>query len=259
MIETVKPRRSDGAGVGVIAIEGVVFLMQFLKLMPGQQLGESGVSSFRVVVVVSRAINRVFGEVEITRDDSVGREVEVDNRVNFSKPNVTVRAMKVEINNTEGFTCRAAGEGSHNGRAFVNNGGVIVNDEGSCRRASRLTSGNSRVDQRDDTTSRRVGRREVNRVGGEDVSKGGKVVVGGGTNVLDTNNIIPIQKRLEVRDDFEVTGDQTTRETEATGVDIGGDNGGELEMGCGVPSLRIGGGGLEVSVLTGVDLHGGRN
>jgi hypothetical protein len=76
---------------------------------------------------------------------------------------------------------------------------------------------------------------------------------------LDTNNIIPIQKRLEVRDDFEVTGDQTTRETEATGVDIGGDNGGELEMGCGVPSLRIGGGGLEVSVLTGVDLHGGRN
>jgi hypothetical protein len=33
-----------------------------------------------------------------------------------------------------------------------------------------------------------------------------------------------------VRDDFEVTGDQTTRETEATGVDIGGDNGGELEM-----------------------------
>jgi hypothetical protein len=193
MIETVKPRRSDGAGVGVIAIEGVVFLMQFLKLMPGQQLGESGVSSFRVVVVVSRAINRVFGEVEITRDDSVGREVEVDNRVNFSKPNVTVRAMKVEINNTEGFTCRAAGEGSHNGRAFVNNGGVIVNDEGSCRRASRLTSGNSRVDQRDDTTSRRVGRREVNRVGGKDVSKGGKVVVGGGTNVLDTNNIIPIQ------------------------------------------------------------------
>jgi hypothetical protein len=62
-------------------------------------------------------------------------------------------------------------------------------------------------------------------VGGEDVSKGGKVVVGEGTNVLDTNNIIPIQKRLEVRDDFEVTGDQTSRETEATGVDIGGDNG----------------------------------
>ena len=105
MIETVKPRGGNGVVVGVIAIEGVVFLMQFLKLMPGQKLGESGVSSFMVVVVVSRAINRVFGEVEITRDDSVGREVEVDNRVNFSKPNVTVRAMKVEIYNTEGFTC----------------------------------------------------------------------------------------------------------------------------------------------------------
>ncbi len=172
----------------------------------------------------------MFSEVEITRDDGVGREVEVSDRVDFSKPYVTVRAMKVKIYNTEGFTCRAAGEGSLNGRAFVNNGGVVVNFEGSCRRASRLTSGNSRVDQRDDTPSRRISRREVNRVGGKDVSKSGEVVVRRGTNVLDTDNIIPIQERLEVRDDFEVTGDQTTRETKATGVDIGGDNGGELEM-----------------------------
>ncbi len=97
MIETVKPRGSNGVVVGIIAIEGVVFLMQFLKLMPGQKLGESGVSSFMVVVVVSGAINRVFGEVEITCDDSVGREFEVGKRVYFSKPNVTVRAMKVEI------------------------------------------------------------------------------------------------------------------------------------------------------------------
>jgi hypothetical protein len=212
-----------------------------------------------VVVVVSRAINRVFGEVEITRDDSVGREVEVDNRVNFSKPNVTVRAMKVEINNTEGFTCRAAGEGSHNGRAFVNNGGVIVNDEGSCRRANRLTSGNSRVDQRDDTTSRRISRREVNRVGGEDVSKGVKVVVGGGTNVLDANHIIPIQKRLEMRDDLEVTRDQATRETEAARVNVSCDNGGEFELGNRVIGGRIGGSELRVNVLTGIDLHGLRS
>jgi len=78
--------------------------------------------------------------------------------------------MKVEVNNTEGFTCRAAGEGSHNGRTFVNNGGVIVNDEGSCRRANRLTSGNSRVDQSDDTPSGSVGGRKVNSVRGKDVT-----------------------------------------------------------------------------------------
>ncbi len=52
MIETVKPRGDDCVVVGVIAIEGVIFLMQFLKLVPGQKLGESGVSSFGVVVVV---------------------------------------------------------------------------------------------------------------------------------------------------------------------------------------------------------------
>ena len=76
---------------------------------------------------------------------------------------------------------------------------------------------------------------------------------------MHTDNIKPFQKRLEVGDDFEVTRDQTTRETEATGVDIGSDNGRELEMGGRIDCVEVGGGVLGVNVLTGVDLHGEEN
>jgi hypothetical protein len=54
----------------------------------------------------------VFSEVEVTREDGVVRVVEVGERFNFSNPKVTVSAMKVEIDKTIGFTCRAAGEPS---------------------------------------------------------------------------------------------------------------------------------------------------
>ena len=78
--------------------------------------------------------------------------------------------MKVEVNNAECFTCRAAGEGSLDGRTFVNNSGDFINSEGSSRRASREASGNSRVDQSDDTPSGSVGGRKVNSVRGKDVT-----------------------------------------------------------------------------------------
>jgi hypothetical protein len=79
--------------------------MNFLKLMLVYKLVKSRGSSSRVSVVVGRTINRVFSEVEVTREDSIGRVVVVSERINFSKPEVTVGAMKVEIDNTEGFAC----------------------------------------------------------------------------------------------------------------------------------------------------------
>ena len=41
-------------------------------------------------MVVRRSIDRVFSEVEVTRKDRVGSVVVVSERVNFSKPEVTV-------------------------------------------------------------------------------------------------------------------------------------------------------------------------
>ena len=73
---------------------------------------------------------------------------------------------------------------------------------------------------------------------------------------MHTDNIKPFQKRLEVGDDFEVTRNQTTREAEATRVDVGSDNGRELEMGGRMDCVEVGSGVLGVNVLTGVDLHG---
>jgi hypothetical protein len=46
---------------------------------------------------------------------------------------------------------------------------------------------------------------------------------------LNTDNIVSVQKGLKMRDDFVVAGSETTREGEATRVDVGGDNGGKLE------------------------------
>ena len=47
----------------------------------------------------------MFSEVEVTREDSVSRVIVGSERIDFSNPVVTVRAMKVEIDNTEFFTC----------------------------------------------------------------------------------------------------------------------------------------------------------
>jgi hypothetical protein len=45
----------------------------------------------------------------------------------------------------------------------------------------------------DDSTSCGVGGGEVNSVRGEDVLKSGEVVVGGSTNILNADNIVPIE------------------------------------------------------------------
>ena len=66
---------------------------------------ESSSSSTGIVVKVRRSIDGVFSEVEVTREDSVSSVVVSSERIDFSKPVVTVRAMKVEIDNTETFTC----------------------------------------------------------------------------------------------------------------------------------------------------------
>jgi hypothetical protein len=79
--------------------------MQFLELVLKNKVIESSSSSTRIVVEVRRSIDGVFSEVEVTREDSVSSVVVSSERIDFSKPVVTVRAMKVEIDNTEAFTC----------------------------------------------------------------------------------------------------------------------------------------------------------
>ena len=138
-------------------------------------------------------------------------------------------------------------------------GRVAVNSERSSGGAISIASGNPGVNQGDDPTSRGVGGGEVNSMRSEDLLKSSKVIVRGGTDILYTDNIIPFQKSLEVGDDFEVTRDQTTRETEATRINVSGNNGRDLEMGDRDTGKEIGGGVLGVNVLTGVDLHGRRD
>jgi hypothetical protein len=58
-----------------------------------------------VGVIVGGAIYGVLGVVEVTREDSVNRMVVVSERIKFSKPKLTVRAMKVDVNKTESCTC----------------------------------------------------------------------------------------------------------------------------------------------------------
>jgi hypothetical protein len=99
----------------------------------------------------------------------------------------------------------------------------------------------------------------MNSMSGKYLLESGKVIVRGSTNILNTNNIISIQKGLEMRDDLEVTRDQTTRETEAARVNVSRDNRGKFELGNRVIGGRIGGSELRVNVLTGVDLHGLRS
>ena len=62
-----------------------------------------------------------------------------------------------------------------------------------------------------------------------------------------------------MRDDLEVTRDQTTRKTEAARVNVSRDYRGKFELGDRVIGGRIGCSGLRVNVLTGVDLHGLRS
>ena len=132
----------------------------------------------------------------------------------------------------------------------MNDGRVAVNSERSSGRAISIASGNSGVNQGDDSSSRGVGGREVNSMRSENLLKSSKVIVRGGTDILYTDNIIPFQKGLEVGDDFEVTRNQSTRETEATRVDVSGNNGRNLEMGNRVTGREIGGRVLGVNVLT---------
>jgi hypothetical protein len=79
-----------------------------------------------------------------------------------------------------------------------------INHVGSSGRTSRVRCSNPGVNQGNYSSSRIVGSGEVNCVGCEDVTESGKVIVGWGTNILNTDNIISFQQRLEVRDDFVV-------------------------------------------------------
>jgi hypothetical protein len=56
-------------------------------------------------MIIRGAIDGVFSVVEVTSEDGVSRMVEGSERVKFSKPELTVRAMKVDVNKTENFTC----------------------------------------------------------------------------------------------------------------------------------------------------------
>lgn len=97
------------------------------------------------------------------------------------------------------------------------------------------------MDQCDDTTSSGVSGRKVNRVRCEDLLQRGKVVVGGGTNILRADNVVSLQQRLEMCNDLVVTSYQTTGEGEAARVNVGSDDRGEPERRCIVGSSVRGG------------------
>jgi hypothetical protein len=105
MVEAIQSRRADGVRVGVVAVEGVIFLVNFLKLMLGDKPSKSINRSFSVGEVGGRAIYGVFSEVEVTHEDGIDCMVVVSERVKFSKPEHAVRAMKVDVDKTESFTC----------------------------------------------------------------------------------------------------------------------------------------------------------
>ena len=86
MIEAIEPRRIDRLSVGVVAVERVILLMQFLKLVLGHKPVESRSISFRIDEVVGGAVNRVFSEVEVTREDGVVGVIVACERFDFSKP-----------------------------------------------------------------------------------------------------------------------------------------------------------------------------
>jgi len=69
------------------------------------KLGESIIFSIRLRVIVGGTINGVFSKVEVTRKDGIDWMVVVSERIEFSKPELTVRAMKVDVDKTEIFTC----------------------------------------------------------------------------------------------------------------------------------------------------------
>jgi hypothetical protein len=155
--------------------------------------------------------------------------VVVSERIEFSKPKLTVRAMKVDVDKTEGFTCRPAGKIGLDGGALVDDHGRAVNEVGGSRRTTGVGGGDPGMDQCDDTSSSGISGRKVNRVRCEDLLQRGEVVVRGGTNILRTDNVVSLKQRLEMRNDFVVTSYQTTREGEAARVDVRGDNRGEPE------------------------------
>jgi len=77
MIEAIKPRGGNRVGAGVVAVECVVFLMYFLKLVLCYKSVESIDSSLGVVEVVRGSIDRVFSVIEVTHEDSVVRVIVV--------------------------------------------------------------------------------------------------------------------------------------------------------------------------------------
>ena len=84
----------------------------------------------------------------------------------------------------------------------MNDSRGVVNSVGSGGRAVGVGGGNPGVDQGDDTSSCGISGREMHRVGCENLLERSEVIVGGGTYILDTDNIISLKQRLEMRNGF---------------------------------------------------------
>ena len=84
MVEAIQSRGDNCISVGVVAVEGVIFLVNFLKLMLGDKPSKSIDRSFSVGEVGGRAIYGVFSEVEVTHEDGIDCVVVVSERVKFN-------------------------------------------------------------------------------------------------------------------------------------------------------------------------------
>ena len=69
----------------------------------------------------------MFSVVEVPSEDGIDRVIVVSERIKFSKPKLTVRAMKVDVDKTEGFTCGSAGKVGLDGGTLVDDGWGAVN------------------------------------------------------------------------------------------------------------------------------------
>ena len=84
----------------------------------------------------------------------------------------------------------------------MDDSGGAVNSVGGSGGAVGVRGGNPGMDKCDDATSSRISSREMHRVGCENLLERSEVIVGRGTYILDTDNIISLKQRLEMRNGF---------------------------------------------------------
>ena len=110
--------------------------------------------------------------------------------------------MEVAVDDVVVFASRPASEGGLDSRPFVYHLRRAGDFVGHVIGGSGVRGGSVTVDDSEDPTSGRIGSGEVDCVRCEDLLEGVEVVIGRGTNVLEANNAVAGEERLNVTDHF---------------------------------------------------------